>query len=345
MKPVQPLSFPLPVRPVRFRPFRSRLFPAAAFPLLLSFLTAGCEWLGEKNGALPSEEATLAVVNNKTIQLAEFQRNTRRFLARFPMLEDAYRKDPKRIKDLVIERMIDRELMFQEATRKRITFSQEELETLANAALNPYDGSKTRNWLEKANLRPEDWKEAHREFFIIQNLVQREVNDKIAVGEEEIELYYRNHREEFTESKSHRVLHILVHSEETAELVLRQLKKKADFETMIDEYSIAADKVNGGTMGFVKQGQMPAEIDGAIFKLKRANQISPVVASPLGYHIFKLENVRKRRRIPLEEAKETIRGKLAEERFDEAYAAWLEKLKAKSNISIDTNLLHKDEGF
>jgi parvulin-like peptidyl-prolyl isomerase len=60
----------------------------------------------------------------------------------------------------------------------------------------------------------------------------------------------------------------------------------------------------------------------------KEGQISRVVPSPYGYHIFRLDKWIEARLVPLEDAVPSIRAKLADQKAKEAVAAHLDTLKA-----------------
>jgi parvulin-like peptidyl-prolyl isomerase len=64
-------------------------------------------------------------------------------------------------------------------------------------------------------------------------------------------------------------------------------------------------------------------------------EISDVIVSPYGYHIFKLEEKVEPREIPFQEAKAKILQELAQKKGEEEYQKWLKGVKAKAKIKIN----------
>jgi len=83
-----------------------------------------------------------------------------------------------------------------------------------------------------------------------------------------------------------RALHILVKTEAEAKDVLAQLNSGKDFSELAKEKSIDPNAKRGGDLGKIHRGDLLPELDDAIRKLK-PGQISDVIKSELGYHIFK----------------------------------------------------------
>jgi len=68
----------------------------------------------------------------------------------------------------------------------------------------------------------------------------------------------------------------------------RVAKKKEDFEKVAREFSEGESSKDGGDLGWSTQDQLIAEIAEGAFSLS-PGQVSEIIASPLGFHILKLE--------------------------------------------------------
>ena len=80
---------------------------------------------------------------------------------------------------------------------------------------------------------------------------------------------------------------IVMNSKAEADAVLTQLKGGGDFAKLAKEKSVdAATARRGGDLGEFTKGDFSSEIENAILKLT-PGQLSGVVKTSLGYHIFK----------------------------------------------------------
>ncbi len=77
-----------------------------------------------------------------------------------------------------------------------------------------------------------------------------------------------------------------------AESLLTQLKGGADFKALASKESDGSTKANGGSLGTFERGTWP-EFETSVFALKK-EQISNVVESPFGFHIFRADEDVKR---------------------------------------------------
>jgi parvulin-like peptidyl-prolyl isomerase len=103
-----------------------------------------------------------------------------------------------------------------------------------------------------------------------------------------------------------------------------------------------------GDMGYVERGDLPLEMEGEIFRTAfnaNGKNISNIVRSQDGFHIFKRERYRRRHLLRLKEARPKIKKILVTQKWDAAYLRWLAKLKKNAKISIDQAMLVSEEGF
>ena len=104
-------------------------------------------------------------------------------------------------------------------------------------------------------------------------------------------------------------------------------------------YSLAPEALNGGDLGYFEIGQMPEEF-GVLAQLKK-NQVSEVIKTPYGYHIFKVIDIKAPRQLSFSESKKNIFEQFARDEQSDNFKKWLMKLKNNSNIKINENVLSK----
>jgi len=83
-----------------------------------------------------------------------------------------------------------------------------------------------------------------------------------------------------------RALHILVATEAEATEIKKLLDQGSDFNELAKQRSKGPTAQRGGDLGLITKGDLLPELDKAISLLK-VGQISDVIKSELGYHIFK----------------------------------------------------------
>jgi len=87
-----------------------------------------------------------------------------------------------------------------------------------------------------------------------------------------------------------RASHILVKTEEEANVVLYDVTHGKSFEEVAMAKSLCPSKKKGGDLGMFGRGQMVKEFEDAAFSLKKG-EVSKPIKTPFGYHIIKVTDV------------------------------------------------------
>lgn len=89
------------------------------------------------------------------------------------------------------------------------------------------------------------------------------------------------------QGKPFRALMIVVRTEQEANDLLQRIRGGLDFAAAAKEHSIdAATAVRGGDLGEFYKGELTPDFEAAILAVQ-PNQLSKVIKSKVGYHIFK----------------------------------------------------------
>ncbi|HET7321960.1 MAG TPA: peptidylprolyl isomerase, partial [Longimicrobiaceae bacterium] len=116
-----------------------------------------------------------------------------------------------------------------------------------------------------------------------------------------------------------------------AETLRQKALNGADFAKLAEQYSQdPASARKGGDLGFFGHGSMVQSFDEAAFKLK-PGEISPVVESPFGYHIIKVEA---RRQQPMGDQHDRFETYMKQKRVRDAETAYLDSLSAAADVQV-----------
>lgn len=234
---------------------------------------------------------------------------------------------------------IIRETLFQQQIEiNKIRVSEEEVKKNFQQLMNNYQEDSFQKYLETENLTMQEWQNKLKNNMLIKYLINKVVNSKVSVGESELQEYFNKHSEEFHMKEQVRALHIMVETEEEARNILKQLTSgKKEFTQLAQEHSLGPEGIKGGDLGYFESGHMPEEFD-EIFKLK-VNEISSIIHSPYGFHIFKVIDKKNERKMSFDESRKLIHKKLLLEHEETAFQTWLKKLKDESNIKINYDVI------
>jgi len=203
----------------------------------------------------------------------------------------------------LLEEMIKRELLVQEAERRKLD-SQPEV---------------------KARL------EESRRSILLNALLAQEILDQVQITEPEVRAYFDKHRDELETSEVH-LKQILLKDSKEAEEIHARLLKKEEFEKLAKQYSVdKSSAYKGGSLGFVSRGQMLPELERVAFSLK-LQEISRIIKTAKGYHILKLVDRRKTVTLNYDEVKDRLQPYALAEKQRERLENWIKELRNRSRV-------------
>jgi len=241
------------------------------------------------------------------------------------------------MKERFLDQLIEEALILKEARRLGVIVTGQELEEEIMKTKDDYKGESLREYLNKHEIPFEVWKERVREKLLIEKTIRASSHDEAVISTEEARKYYEVHREEYILPERVKARQIVVASKRTANKILRELKKGKEFEKLAVENSLGPEGSFGGDLGYFTRGDMPEEFN-VVFSMEK-DQISEVIKSPYGFHIFKIEDRMEDQRLAFEEVIDDIRRKISQMRSEQRYYQWLEELKRNAKIEVNHHLL------
>lgn len=248
----------------------------------------------------------------------------------------------------ILNQMIEDKLVYQEAKNQKIEPDidrvDQQLEDLKKNFKADVD---LEDALAKEGMSLSAMRERMERQSVIQRLHEMEVRAKVVVSPLEVEAYYEEHADEFSSEKMIRVRSITIKknedarekglTDEAAKSKIDNLRKRAlagqDFESLSTEFSEDTSAKNGGLSDWIKPGEMISEIDSIIFKMKKG-EVSEVIETPMGYHVFRVEELREREKKTFEEAREDIYQKIFRDKSIKRFHEWMTELKRGAYVSI-----------
>jgi peptidyl-prolyl cis-trans isomerase C len=294
--------------------------------LILAFFP-GC--MKEEKGA---GEPTVAVVQGEPITKKELEREIRRLDKSFS-LETSHDEDQNLSRE-VLNQMIRKKLLLIEAKNMGITLTPEQ----ASETLSEQKGEITQvdleRMLKESGIPLEQWEKMVLENRTIDLLIKQRIDPKIQITEEELIAEYQNNLEEFQEPERVKVRQIVLSNKNDALLArMRLVDGKEDFGLVAQEVSLSPDAAQGGAIGTFSKGEMPPEFDEVCFSLL-IGEISYVVKSPFGYHIFLVEERLPSGILSFKEARKMIYTKLFTQQKELAFNEYQEEIWKRSEITV-----------
>ncbi len=252
------------------------------------------------------------------------------------------------IRSEMLQKLIDNELLAQEARRRGITVTRKQIDEQIALMKRSYASSAAfKRALQKSGL---DMKKLRREVaksLRISELEKLEIQDKVSVSEADMRAYFASNREKFTMPAQYRVRHILVSVDpgaggkgwlaglEKARALRAEIHSLADFIRIAKASSSdTTSSAKGGDLGWFHQGQLLEELENVVRNME-PGEISAPVRTIYGFHILRLEAQKPAKKLSYSEInKESLRKRLEKKFKRERREKFLQKLRAGADIKI-----------
>ncbi len=246
-------------------------------------------------------------------------------------------------KQKLAQQMIEDRLLYSEAKKQNIEIDEKDIDARIQDMVKKV-GSKESfdRALMQQQIALKDLKERYRQQFMIRKLIDKKIGGGTVVTPLEIEAYYNKNSAEFQQPERVKVKNILVSvnkfpdpakSLALAKDISKRLKEGCDFDGLAKLYSDGPAASEGGLMGYVKRGDLLPEIEKAIFALN-PGEVSGIVQSSLGYHIFKVEEKEAPKTLSLPEVRREVEQLVYKSKVDVKIKGWLEGLKKNAYIAF-----------
>ncbi|MGQ9631900.1 MAG: peptidylprolyl isomerase [bacterium] len=281
---------------------------------------------------------------------------------------EAAQKEVELLKRQILDALIEQKLIQEEAEKRGIPalITPDQVNEYLNRAVDnaiqsirsqyptesSFNNALAREGLTLEGLRKryeELYRSDVRNFVIRSALVQKEVQSKVEVTDEDVERYYRSHKDEFSQSAKAkaRIIYVRVKPDAGPDEIERARKKiesireriagGADFAEMARKYSEDVSARAGGDVGYIERGTTVPEFESVVFGLKPGEVSFPIRtytgANP-GFYLVKVEEIQRTPERPLEEVAPSIRDKLRQERLQKRYTEWVAELRKKIPVSM-----------
>jgi parvulin-like peptidyl-prolyl isomerase len=191
-----------------------------------------------------------------------------------------------------------------------------------------------------------DFKENWQKFLeqkMVEKMRSEVILKDVVVTDEDIQSYYDRHPERYEKPAEVHIKEILVKTEPEASDILKQLKKKADFDKLAQEKTIRIDVRNrGGDLGSFTRPRYPELFDAAL-PMKEGELKGPIKIMDRqfgeSYAVIKLIEKKEAQKTPLDEIKTQVATQARNEKNNQTFNLWVEDQKAKLPIEINEEVL------
>jgi len=280
----------------------------------------------------------VAWVNGQTVSRADFERELGRSLelpdgasAPTPEQLDALRKN-------ILQGLVDRMLLLQEAKARGITLTEAEVDQRVAKLKADWPAEEFKALLAQRQQTMDELRADAIAQLTQERLFHDVVYPRVAVTEEEIRADVDAHPERSQEPEQVHAAQIVVKELDEAKEIRSQLRNGAKFADLARERSLSADAKAGGDLGWFPRGVMPEAFDQVAFSLG-AGQISDVVPTDYGFHIFKVLEKRPARKKDLAQVRGEVEQRLLRAKQEQAQTEFVAQLRSKASIRINEPLV------
>jgi peptidyl-prolyl cis-trans isomerase SurA len=301
-------------------------------------------------------EEIIARVNNQIITRTEYQRSKEQ------LKQEAQQQDPadanktysERERD-VLRDLIDQQLLLEKGKDLGITADTELIKKLDE--MRKEMKLESMDDLEKAaqsqGISFEDFKLNMRNQIITQQVIGREVGQRMTIPKEEIQKFYDEHKSEMEQPEQIRLSELLVSTEKKGDAdtsddsqrlaaaeakakdLLAQIRKGTSFEDVAKKNSDGPTAAQGGDLGGFKRGTLAKELEDKTFAMK-AGEVSDIIRTKQGFVILKVAEHHNAGVPPLNEIEGRIQDAIYMRKLQPALRAYLQKLREEAYIDIKT---------
>ena len=168
----------------------------------------------------------------------------------------------------------------------------------------------------------------------------KELKKQVSVSDSEAKAYYQGHLAKYSTQPQREVSHILIKGDlDKAKKILAELKAGANFAELAKKDSQDPGSAKeGGSLGWIEKGVMAPEFEKAAFALQKVGSLSGIVKTSFGYHIIKLDALKKSQTKPFKEVVAEIKADLNDQKAADKFyqlQTKLEKVAYESPDSLD----------
>lgn len=314
-------------------------------PLAVLCLTLATLGLATGCHRKPKEDPdanVVATVNGEALSRTDFEQELSRELAS----TEAPQRTPEEVepfKRALLDTLTKRMLLTQAAHQYNITATDEEVDRGVLRLSGDYPAANFNDVLAQGQLSMAELRAREATQITIEKLFANHVYPRVAVTEEELHAWYTAHEAEFQEPERVQASQIVVKGLDDARRVQAQLKAGKKFSDLARRYSLSADAKVGGDLGYFPRGQMPPAFDDVVFKMG-VGQVSDVVSTEYGYHLFKVTDRKPARKRDFSEVRAQVEARLLEHKRAEAQEAFEADLRAKAKIWVNEATLQAIQG-
>ncbi|MES1207240.1 MAG: peptidylprolyl isomerase, partial [Pseudomonadota bacterium] len=294
-------------------------------------------------------ERVAAVVGDSIVLASEVEERVA------PLLVDANQiRDPDKraarssaLRREVLDRLIDDELIVQQAAELKLSISNEQVDASIEEIKkqNNLNDDQLREALRGQGMTMAAYRADLKRQLLRFRVLNIAVGSKVNISDDEVRAYYERHMKDGTNVQV-RASHVFISIPEGADAqvvaekqaqaqkILERAKAGEDFAKLARESSDdAATRADGGDLGYFGKDMLPKPIEELVFAMQVGDIRGPIRADR-GFHVIKLVDRKVKDPKPFDEVKDDIRMQLRQKDMERQTKSYLADLRKKTLVDI-----------
>jgi len=284
----------------------------------------------------------LAIVNGKELTEAELEETLTLFKkqmgGRIPPEQVA--EALPQIRERILEELIMRQIMLDEVAKQGISLSDSEFDKIkTELAQELPPGTSIDDYMAETGTTEAEM----REQMAVRKMIIAQAETLAKPTDEEIQAFYDENKEGFSQGESVTASHILIKLDPTdddnaksAKLArIAALRKEVldggDFAEIAKANSDCPSASAGGDLGSFGRGQMVPEFEDAAFS-QAVGSVGEIVETQFGYHLIKVSERTEAKTLDFDEVKERISDMLYSQAQQDAVRNFVDGLREKADV-------------
>lgn len=239
-------------------------------------------------------ERVVATVDDEAIFLSDLRKRAMPFLPRLMEVPELQRLAALRqLYEELLEQLINEELVERAAQSQQIRVSAADVDRAVQNVIRQNGLGEEEFWsvVEQQGYTQAEYRSDLRRQLLRYRLLNERVRGRVNITEEDVRRVYDQRTRRANRALRFRTSHVLVSLEEGATATqiaeARELATSLHAELTAETFEDAIDEVGGGDLGWLRQGDLPAELEEVLLAMQ-PGEISEPVRGPSGFHVFLL---------------------------------------------------------
>ncbi|HMF42901.1 MAG TPA: peptidylprolyl isomerase [Polyangia bacterium] len=293
-------------------------------------------------------EKIAAVVGENVVLASEVEEKAAPLMADVSRVTDPDKRAARAsaLRREVLERLIDDELILQQAGELKLTVTSEQIDSSIEEIKkqNNIDDDQLREALKQQGMSMASYRADLKRQLLRFRVINIAVGSRVNVSDDEVKAYYERHMKGSANVQV-RASHIFIaipdgadvaaaaEKEAQAKKILERAKTE-DFAKLAREVSDdTATRADGGDLGYFGKDMLPKPIEELVFAMKVGEVRGPVRADR-GFHVIKLVDRKVKDAKPLDDVKDDIRMQLRQKDMERQTKIYLTELRKKTLVDI-----------